>query len=101
MSFDTHGRDGLHQCRGCCAQLTVTVGTIFEDSQVPLHKWLLVIHLMCSSSSKKGVSALQIHRNLELGLTEPRAACEDKSVKLVQKSFTDEYRQYGCQRKRD
>jgi hypothetical protein len=65
MSFDSHGRDGLHQCRGCRAQFTVTVGTIFEDSHVPLHKWLLAIHLMCSS--KKGVSALQIQRNLELG----------------------------------
>ena len=59
------GRDGLHPCRGCRAQFTVTVGTIFEDSHVPLHKWLLAIHLMCSS--KKGVSALQIQRNLELG----------------------------------
>jgi len=65
MSFDGHGRDGLHQCKGCRAQFTVTVGTIFEDSHVPLHKWLLAIHLMCSS--KKGVSALQIQRNLELG----------------------------------
>jgi len=65
MSFDTHGRDGLHKCNGCGKQFTITVGTIFEDSHIPLHKWLLAIHLMCSS--KKGVSALQIQRNLELG----------------------------------
>ncbi len=65
MSFDTHGRDGLHKCRGCAKQFTVTVGTIFEDSHIPLNKWLLAIHLMCSS--KKGISALQIQRNLELG----------------------------------
>jgi len=65
MSFDGHGRDGLHKCKGCGKQFTVTVGTIFEDSHIPLHKWLLAIHLMCSS--KKGMSALQIQRNLELG----------------------------------
>jgi transposase-like protein len=61
----THGRKGLYQCNGCREQFTVTVGTIFEDSHIPLHKWLLAFHLMCSS--KKGVSALQLQRNLELG----------------------------------
>ena len=42
--------------------LTVTVGTIFEASHVPLHKWLLAFYLL--SSSKKGISAHQIHRML-------------------------------------
>jgi transposase-like protein len=59
---ETHGRNGLYQCRGCRKQFTVTVGTIFEDSKIPLHKWLMAIHLMCSS--KKGVSALQLQREL-------------------------------------
>lgn len=59
---DTHGRTGLYQCRGCRKQFTVTVGTIFEDSHIPLQKWLFGIHLMCSS--KKGVSALQLQREL-------------------------------------
>lgn len=62
---DTHGRKGLYQCRGCRKQFTVTVGSIFEDSKIPLHKWLMAFHLMCSS--KKGVSALQLQRELELG----------------------------------
>lgn len=61
----THARKGVYQCNGCRKQFTVTVGTIFEDSHIPLHKWLLAIHLMCSS--KKGVSTLQLQRNLELG----------------------------------
>jgi hypothetical protein len=43
-------------------QFTVTVGTVFEDSHIPLSKWLLAIHL--SASSKKGMSAHQLHRNL-------------------------------------
>lgn len=52
----------LWKCFACRKQFTVTVGTIFEDSHVPLHKWLLAFHLLCSS--KKGMSAHQIHRML-------------------------------------
>lgn len=58
----THARKGLWKCGGCREQFTVTVGTIFEDSHIPLNKWLFAIHLMCSS--KKGVSALQLQREL-------------------------------------
>jgi transposase-like protein len=49
---------GIWKCAGCKKQFTVTVGTIFEDSHIPLHKWLLAIHLMCAS--KKGISTHQI-----------------------------------------
>lgn len=55
-------RKGLVQCNGCRQQFTVTVGTVFEDSKVPLNKWLLANHLMVSS--KKGISAHQLHRML-------------------------------------
>lgn len=55
-------RPGLRKCGLCKKQYTVKVGTIFEDSHIPLSKWLLAIFLMCSS--KKGVSANQIARNL-------------------------------------
>jgi len=58
-------RAGLHRCRDCEKQFTVTVGTIFEDSHLPLAKWVKAFHLMCSS--KKGISALQLQRNLGLG----------------------------------
>jgi transposase-like protein len=58
-------RKGVWWCRSCKKQFTVTVGSIFEDSHLPLHKWLLAIHLMLSS--KKGVSAHQLMRNLEIG----------------------------------
>lgn len=53
-------RDGVVQCRDCRKQYTVTVGTVFERSKVPLHKWLLVNHLLVCS--KKGISAHQVHR---------------------------------------
>src|SRR5438105_1067984 len=58
-------RKGLWKCAGCRKQFTVTVKTIFEDSHIPLHKWLLAVHLMCAS--KKGMSAHQLMRMLELG----------------------------------
>jgi transposase-like protein len=57
-------RKGVWQCNACRKQFTVTVGSIFEDSHIPLHKWLLAIHLM--ASSKKGISAHQLMRNLEI-----------------------------------
>src|SRR5437867_1798554 len=52
----------LWKCYTSRRQFTVTVGTIFEDSHVPLHKWLLAFYLLCSS--KKGMSAHQLHRML-------------------------------------
>jgi transposase-like protein len=55
-------RPGLLECRACRRQFSVTVGTVFERSHVPLHKWVLATHLM--SASKKGISAHQLHRML-------------------------------------
>jgi len=57
-------RRKVWKCAACRKQFTVTVGTIFEDSKITLDKWLLAIHLLCSS--KKGMSALQIQRMLRL-----------------------------------
>lgn len=57
-------RPGLYQCNECRQHFTVTVGTLFESSHVPLHKWLLAMHLM--TSSKKGISAHQLHRTLRV-----------------------------------
>jgi len=55
-------RQGLWKCKDCRKPFTVTVGTIFEDSHIPLNKWVIAVHLMCAS--KKGMSAHQIHRML-------------------------------------
>src|SRR3954451_13156173 len=52
----------LWKCAACRKQFTVTIGTIFEGSHIPLHKWLLAFYLLCSS--KKGMSAHQLHRML-------------------------------------
>jgi len=58
-------RAGLRYCSNCKSQFTVTVGTIFEDSHIPLRKWLIAWYLLCSS--KKGISSLQLQRILEIG----------------------------------
>ena len=58
-------RPGTWQCNMCRGQFTVTVGTVFERSKVPLNKWLLATYLV--ASSKKGISAHQIGR--QLGVT--------------------------------
>lgn len=55
-------RKGVYKCKKCRKQFTVTVGTIFAESHIPLNKWLIAVHLMCSS--KKGISANQLHRML-------------------------------------
>lgn len=59
-------RHGLYKCAECRKQFTVRIGTIFEESKLPLHKWLQAIHLICSS--KKGISSNQLHRTLEITL---------------------------------
>lgn len=55
-------RRGLYQCNACRQQFSVTVKTIFERSKIPLNKWLAATFMM--TSSKKGVSAHQIHRSI-------------------------------------
>ena len=57
-------RHGLKKCGSCRKQFTVRVGTVFESSHVPLTKWLQAAYLMMSS--KKGISAKQLERTLEV-----------------------------------
>ncbi len=59
-------RVGLHKCSvtECRKQFTVKVGTVFEQAHIPLNKMLQAVYLMCSS--KKGISAHQLHRVLEI-----------------------------------
>jgi transposase-like protein len=55
-------RPGLYKCKDCREPFTVTVGTVFERSKIPLNKWLMATYLLCSS--KKGMSAHQLHRTI-------------------------------------
>lgn len=60
-------RPGLYKCKEaeCRKPFTATMGTVYEKSHIPLHKWLLATHLMCAS--KKGISAHQLYRMLGFG----------------------------------
>jgi len=58
------GRPGLRRCGDCKKQFTCKVGTVFESSHIPLHKWFQAAHLL--ASSKKGISAHQMHRTLKV-----------------------------------
>jgi transposase-like protein len=62
---DKGAREGLYRCNDCRRTFTVTVGTIFHDSHIPLRKWIIGLFLM--ASSKKGMSSLQFMRILGLG----------------------------------
>lgn len=57
-------RAGLWRCGPCKRQFTVTVGTVLERSHVKLHLWFQAAHLL--ASSKKGISAHQLHRTLQV-----------------------------------
>ncbi|MFM7404450.1 MAG: IS1595 family transposase [Erythrobacter sp.] len=59
-------RAGLWKCYQCRKPFTVKIGTIFEDSKVPMHKWLQAIYLI--AGSKKGISSNQLHRILGVTL---------------------------------
>ena len=58
-------RPGVYKCNECSKPFSVTVGTVFERSHIPLNKWLLAVHLM--AASKKGMSAHQLWRTLGFG----------------------------------
>jgi transposase-like protein len=59
-------RTGLRKCYACRKPFTVRMGSIFEDSHLPLRLWLQAIHLLCSS--KKGISTRQLQRTLGCGM---------------------------------
>src|ERR1700724_3127978 len=59
-------RFGVYKCYQCRQQFSVKVGTVFEDSHVPMRLWLQAMYLLCSS--KKGISSNQLHRTLGVTL---------------------------------
>jgi transposase-like protein len=59
-------RVGLYKCYACRKPFTVKIGSIFEDSHIAMRDWLTAMHLICSS--KKGISANQLHRSLGITL---------------------------------
>src|SRR6266487_2498692 len=99
-------RPGLLACRDCRQHFTCTVGTVMEDSHLPLATWVRAFHLM--ATSKKGMSALQLQRNLGLGSYRTawhlahriRLAmkCEPVSVLLLKREVQPDEAFFGCSR---
>jgi transposase-like protein len=83
-------RKGVWKCYGCCEQFTVTVGTVFEDSHIPLHRWLLTAYLMCAS--KKGMSAHQIHRMTGISYKTVWFMCHRLRFAMTQHGMIDKLR---------
>jgi len=81
-------REGVWKCGDCRKQFTVTVGTVFQGSKIPLSKWVTAIHLM--GDSAKGVNAHQLHKRL--GLTY-------KSARFMAGRITESMRQGALGRK--
>lgn len=57
-------KENRHHCNGCRKSFSVTIGTIFHDTRLPMQKWFLAISLMLNA--KKGISSRQLARDLEL-----------------------------------
>jgi transposase-like protein len=105
-------RKGVYKCGGCQEQFTVTVGTIFADSHIPLNKWLLAIHLLCAS--KKGMSAHQLHRMLGVtyksawfmahriryAMSQPPLATKLKGIVEADETYVGAKRKKGAKRGR-
>lgn len=77
---------GLWKCYACRKQFTVKVGTVFESAHIPLHKCLQAVYLM--SASKKGISAHQMHRTLEITYKSAWFLCHRIREAMRPKEFT-------------
>ena len=75
----------LFKCRACKKQFSATVGTIFEDSKIPLNKWFAAMYLMCAS--KKGISAHQLHRMLQISYESAWFMCHRVRAAMESQSF--------------
>ncbi len=80
-------RPGVYKCYECEKPFSVTVGTAMERSKIPLNKWLLAMHLMMSS--KKGISAHQIHRMLGITYQSAWFMCHRLREGMRDMSHTD------------
>ena len=79
-------RAGVYKCKECRKPFSVTVGSVMERSHIPLNKWLLAMHLM--NASKKGMSAHQLHRTLNIGYQSAWFMCHRIREAMRVKKFT-------------
>ncbi len=75
-------RPGVWKCKDCRKQFSVTVGTVFHGSKIPLGKWLIAIYLTLSSD--KGMNAHQLHRSLGITYKSSRLMVQRIQVAIRQ-----------------
>jgi transposase-like protein len=85
-------RKGVYKCNACASPFTVTVGTVMEDSKIPLNKWLYAFAMV--SESKKGISAHQLHRSL--GITYKSAWFMHHRIREAMRQDCDPMGGPGC-----
>jgi transposase-like protein len=76
----------LWKCGSCMKQFSVLVGTIFEDSKIPLSKWLLAVHLMCAG--KNGIAANELRRTLEVSYKTAWFMCHRIRLAMTQEPLS-------------
>jgi hypothetical protein len=86
-------RDGLYRCKTCRGQFTVTVGTIFERSKVPLHDWLRAIHMLSSNRRYLDVTIREVQ--VELDVTYKTALQMWKRICAVLRTYRGHNRGFG------
>jgi transposase-like protein len=96
-AYPNASKPGVYRCGepDCRKDFSVTVGTLFERSHIPLHKWLLATHLWMSS--KKGISARQLWRMLNFG-SYRTAWFMAHRIRAALVSVTDAHRSLGGQK---
>ena len=72
-------RKNYHRCRDCDRVFTIRVGTVFERSHIPLHKWLCAMYLMVTA--RKGISSMQLSK--ELGITQRSAWFLEQRIRIA------------------
>lgn len=85
-------RPGLWACRVCQKQFTVTVGTLFEDSRLPLHIWLQAIELLCAD--RHGLSATDLQKRLGISYRTAWTLCAKLRYGLSEAPVTEALRQH-------
>ena len=85
-------RKGVYKCNACSSPFSVTVGTVMEDSKIPLNKWVFAFALV--NGSKKGVSAHQLHRSL--GITYKSAWFMAHRIREAMRQDCDPMGGEGC-----
>ncbi|MCR4965000.1 MAG: transposase [Bacteroidales bacterium] len=81
-------KDGRYACSGCRNTFTVLVGTIFQNTKLPLIKWFMAIYLLCNN--KQGISSCQLAKDLDI--TQKTAWFISQKIRILFKNPDDDFK---------